>query len=51
MTRSQSTTQHYTPHATLAAVGVKIRSLKLFDTIKAHVFIKQALPTKSDPKG
>lgn len=41
MTRSQHTTQHYTPHATLAAIGLKIRSLKLFDTIKEHVFIKQ----------
>ena len=41
MMRSQETTQHYTPHATLAAIGIKIRSLKLFDTIKEHVFIKQ----------
>jgi hypothetical protein len=41
MTRSQQTTQHYTPHATLAAIGIKIHSLKLFDTIKEHVFIKQ----------
>jgi hypothetical protein len=41
MTSSQQTTQHYTPHATLAAIGVKIHSLKLFDTIKEHVFIKQ----------
>jgi hypothetical protein len=41
MTRSQGTTQHYTPHATLAAVGIKIRSLKLFDIIKDQVFIKQ----------
>lgn len=41
MTRSQQTTQHYTPHATLAAIGIKIRSLKLFDTIKEHVLIKQ----------
>jgi hypothetical protein len=41
MTRSQETTQHDTPHATLAAIGVKIRSLKLFDTIREHVFIKQ----------
>lgn len=40
-TRSQGTTQHYTPHATLAAIGLKIRSLKLFDIIKEHVFIKQ----------
>jgi len=41
MTSSQQTTQHYTPHATLAAIGIKIRSLKLFDTIKKHVLIKQ----------
>jgi hypothetical protein len=41
MTRSPETTQHYTPHATLAAIGIKIRSLKLFDTIKEHVHIKQ----------
>ena len=41
MTRSQHTTQHYTPHATLAAIGLKIRSLKLFEIIKEHVFIKQ----------
>ena len=41
MTHSQETTQHYTPHATLAALGIKIRSLKLFDTIKEHVLIKQ----------
>jgi hypothetical protein len=41
MTQSQQTTQHYTPHATLAAIGLKIHSLKLFDTIKEHVFIKQ----------
>jgi hypothetical protein len=40
MTRSQQTTQHYTPHATLAAIGLKISSLKLFDTVKEHVFIK-----------
>ena len=41
MTRSQHTTQHYTPHATLAAIGLKINALKLFDTIKQHVLIKQ----------
>jgi hypothetical protein len=40
MTRSPETTQHYTPHATLAAIGIKIRSLKLFDTIKEHVHIR-----------
>jgi len=41
MTHLQGTSEHYTPHATLAAIGIKIRSLKLFDTIKEHVFIKQ----------
>lgn len=41
MTRSQGMTQHYTSHATLAAIGIKIRSLKLFDIIGEHVFIKQ----------
>ncbi len=41
MTHSQETIRHYTPHATLAAIGIKIRSLKLFDTIKEHVLIKQ----------
>src|SRR5215210_7250984 len=41
MTRSQVSTRHYTPHATLAAIGIKLRSLKLFDTIQEHVHIKQ----------
>lgn len=41
MTRSRRTTQRYTPHATLCALGVKLRSLKLFDIVKEHVFIKQ----------
>jgi hypothetical protein len=31
----------YTPRATLAAIGLKIRSLKLFDTIVEHVHIRQ----------
>ena len=31
----------YTPRAALAAVGLKIRSLKLFDTIAEHVHIRQ----------
>ncbi|MDQ3252746.1 MAG: transposase [Acidobacteriota bacterium] len=38
---SARTTQHFTPRATLAALGTKIRSLKLFDTIAVHVQIKQ----------
>lgn len=41
MTRSPQTTQHYTSHATLAAIGLKVSSLKLFDIVKEHVFIKQ----------
>jgi hypothetical protein len=41
MTRAQQTIRHYTPRATLAAVGLKIRSLKLFDVVKEHVFISQ----------
>jgi hypothetical protein len=31
----------YTPRASLAAIGLKIRSLKLFDTIAEHVHIRQ----------
>jgi hypothetical protein len=31
----------YTPHASLAAIGLKIRSLKLFDTIAEHVHVRQ----------
>jgi ABC-type cobalamin transport system ATPase subunit len=39
--RSQTITQHYTPHATLAAIGLKITRLQLFDTIGKYLFIKQ----------
>jgi hypothetical protein len=38
---SQAITQHYTPHATLAAIGIKIDRLQLFDTIGKYLFIKQ----------
>jgi Transposase DDE domain group 1 len=38
---SRHTSQHFSPHASLCALGPKIRSLKLFDTISQHVFIKQ----------
>jgi hypothetical protein len=34
-------TRIYTPRATLCAIGLKIRSLKLFDTIAEHVRIRQ----------
>src|SRR5215213_4857279 len=39
--RSQATTRHYTPHATLAAVGIRVNRLQLFDTISQHLHIKQ----------
>jgi hypothetical protein len=39
--RSQAATQHYTPHATLAAIGIRIDQLQLFDTIGKHLCIKQ----------
>jgi hypothetical protein len=38
---SQAITRHYTPHATLAAIGIKIDQLQLFDTIGKYLFIKQ----------
>jgi hypothetical protein len=31
----------YTPRATLCAFGLKVRSLKLFDMIGEHVYIRQ----------
>jgi len=31
----------YSPRATLCAVGIRLRSLKLFDTLAAHVKVKQ----------
>ncbi len=39
--RSQATTRHYTPRATLAAIGIKINQLQLFDTISQYLYIKQ----------
>lgn len=41
MTKKTSPTQHFSPRATLAAFGIKMRSLKFFDTIGTHVRIKQ----------
>src|SRR5215216_1908885 len=43
MKKSQaaSTARLYTPRATLCALGVKVRSLKLFDTIAEHVRVRQ----------
>jgi hypothetical protein len=43
MKKSQaaSTARLYTPRATLCALGMKVRSLKLFDTIAEHVRIRQ----------
>jgi hypothetical protein len=39
--RPASTARLYTPRATLCALGLKVRSLKLFDTISEHVRIRQ----------
>jgi hypothetical protein len=39
--RPAAATRLYTPRATLAALGVKIRSLKQFETIAEHVHIRQ----------
>lgn len=38
---SSTESQLFTPRATLAALGVKLRSLKLFDVISDHVKIRQ----------
>jgi hypothetical protein len=38
---SKLTSQHFSPRASLCALGPKIRSLKLLETISKHVFIKQ----------
>jgi hypothetical protein len=39
--RPQSTIQHFTPQATLAALGLKLQSLKLFSAVEQMVKIKQ----------
>src|SRR5215203_3177755 len=39
--RPTSAARLYTPRATLCALGVKVRSLKLFETISEHVRIRQ----------
>lgn len=39
--RPVSATRLYTPRATLCALGLKVRSLKLFDAIAEHVRIRQ----------
>jgi len=36
-----STVQHYTPHATLAALGLKLQSLQLFSAVEQTVKIRQ----------
>jgi hypothetical protein len=38
--RPSHTIQHFTPHATLAALGLKLQSLKLFAAIEQKVKIK-----------
>ena len=39
--RAASVARLYTPRAMLCALGLKVRSLKLFDTISEHVHIRQ----------
>jgi hypothetical protein len=39
--RPATASRLYTPRATSAAIGLKIRSLKLFETIAEHVHIRQ----------
>jgi len=39
--QAASAARLYTPRATLCALGVKVRSLKLFDTIAEHVRVRQ----------
>src|SRR5215208_7207785 len=39
--RPASAARLYTPRATLCALGLKVRSLKLFDTVAEHVRIRQ----------
>ena len=38
---STNQTQHFTGCASLAAIGVKVSQLKLFDPIRTHVHIRQ----------
>jgi hypothetical protein len=41
MTKQMTPTQHFSPRATLAALGIRVRSLKFFETIGEHVRIPQ----------
>ena len=41
MTKKIIPTQHFSPRAMLAILGIRVRSLKFFDTIAEHVRIKQ----------
>lgn len=39
--QSATTTRLYSPRATLCAIGIKLRSLKFFDTLAEHLHIRQ----------
>lgn len=41
MAKQITPTQYFSPRATLAALGIRVRSLKFFETIGAHVRIPQ----------
>ena len=39
--RSAIASRLYSPHASLAALGLKLRSIKFFEVLTEHVLIKQ----------
>lgn len=39
--QTTTTTRLYSPRATLCAIGIKLRSLKFFDTLAEHLHIRQ----------
>ena len=39
--QATNTARFYSPRATLCAIGIKLRSLKCFDTVAEHLRIKQ----------
>jgi hypothetical protein len=39
--QTTANTKLFSPRATLCAIGIKLRSLKFFDTIGEHVLIRQ----------
>ncbi len=50
MRPSRKNHRHFTPRASLAAVGLHVRTLKIFETIKQAVHIRQET-IKHSPAG